>query len=99
MIFAKMKIRSLKINTIAASVFAVYLIHYQRYVWDLIGYGANWILNINDNQPIGVIPAFVIFSLMIFIGCVIIDKIVSPFILKFVDITYKRLIKHGRECC
>lgn len=77
-IFGKLKIQSKKINYIATSVFAVYLIHYHRYIWEFIGYGAKLLLVSFNYSPCLIIPVFAVYASLIFIFAILIDKLLNP---------------------
>lgn len=79
MIFGKLTFKSEKVNWVASSVYAVYLIHYHPVILNsFIKPGADYILNICNNSPGGVIPLFFIYAIIIFIICILIDKIMQP---------------------
>lgn len=78
MLFAKMNIRSKCINYIATSVFSVYLIHYHRDVWPLLGEGVEWIYNNLGVDPSIVLPCFAIYAALICVSCILIDKALNP---------------------
>ncbi len=78
MLFAKINIRSKVINYIATSVFSVYLIHYHRDVWPLLGGGVEWIYDKVGINPSIVLPCFAIYSILICVCCILIDKTLSP---------------------
>ncbi len=78
MLFAKINVRSKYINYIATSVFSVYLIHYHRDVWPLFLGGVEWIYNKVGIDPSIVLPCFAIYAVLICIGCILIDKTLTP---------------------
>ena len=94
MIFAKLKIQSKHINWFATSVFAVYLIHYQRQVWSgPLHDGANQILGITAGNPIQTIILFFIYSILIYIAATAIDKLLTPF-WRFSEAHVKKMSNH-----
>lgn len=79
MMIGKMKFQSKSVNWMAASAFAVYLIHYHLIVFNnVIKPGANQILAFCNNTPSGVIPLFFLYAIVIFCVCILIDKILQP---------------------
>ena len=79
MIFGKLNFRSKAVNWVASSVFAVYLIHYHPVILnDIIRPVADYILNICNYSPIAVIPLFFVYAIIIFVVCIMIDKIMQP---------------------
>lgn len=79
MIFGKLKLQSKVINTIALSVFSVYIIHCHPVISEqCIRPVANVILNICNNNPLTVIPLFFIFTILIFVACMLIDQALQP---------------------
>lgn len=79
MMIGKMKFQSKSVNWMAASAFAVYLIHYHPIVFNnVLKPGADYILIFFDNTPSGVITLFFLYAIVIFCVCILIDKLLQP---------------------
>ena len=79
MMFGKLNVQSQTINWIASSVFAIYLIHYNPVIWQsFIKLGADYILSVCYNSPLGVIPLYLVYAVIICMLCIIIDKLLHP---------------------
>lgn len=79
MIIGKLRFQSRFINWVASSAFAVYLIHYHPVVLDnLIKPVTENIQSLCNNAPSGVIPLYFLFALVIFVICILIDKLFLP---------------------
>ena len=77
--FGKMQFRSKVVNGLATSVFAIYLLHFNPIIFDkCIKPCAEYVLSICDNNPFGVIPLFLVLTLIIYLACTFIDMILHP---------------------
>ena len=79
MIFGKLNFKSKVVNTIALSVFSVFIIHCHPVISEqCIRPVANVILNICNNNPLAVIPLYFVFTIVIFVACTLIDQVFQP---------------------
>ena len=76
MMFAKIRIHSRFINAVATSMFAVYIIHCQPVIHNLFVMKG---LQIMLNQNWGVFVEMIVYTFFIMIGCVLIDKCLTPY--------------------
>lgn len=89
-LFAKVQFKSRIINSFAASVFAIYIIHHQNYVLEsVIKPVSLWIHGLSDS-PIVVLSYLSVQTLAIMLICIFIDKLFSP-IWKFITLFVNKL--------
>ena len=91
MIFMKLKIKSVAINKLGASVLGIYMLHITPFVfYRIIGKGANAILSLTGAELFSTFLLFFVYSIFIFCVCcffdTILQKIINPLLLK---ISYK----------
>lgn len=90
-IFFNIKIKSQKINYIATSVFAVYLLHCQPFILNsVIGPVVHKLIDYSGANIILLISLLAVLSAIIFIICVVVDKLFTP-LWRIVNTTLKRI--------
>ena len=77
-LFGKLHISNAWINSIAASMFTVYVIHEEPIVCKLINKIRHGVLCYVDSSPINVIMFMACYALVIMFVCICIDKILTP---------------------
>ena len=96
-IVAKFHLHSKLINTIASSIFAVYLIHCQPFIEKVIIVNVTRILDVVGNNIMYTIVSVIIIAFLIMIVCVMIDKCLSP-LWKYIDVLadkiWKRILQY-----
>lgn len=88
MIFVNLKINSAKITKIAKSVFAIYLIHSNLHVQNIL-----WPLVLKTSIVKNLLLSNILITIVILFICIVLDKILSPFYNGAVDL----ILKHRKE--
>lgn len=77
-IFGRMHIRSKVINSLASSVFTIYVLHHQHFIlYTLIGAIALKIYHF-FTTPASIICGLFLFTVIILMACIIVDKLFNP---------------------